>query len=100
MANPGNVIGGYKATISNPTVSNQAKEHAKEVLEEEYNIPVAEGTRRPSQTAITNEAVEGKNPGNVVGGYKATIHNPRVSESAKEHARETLDAMGVEPPED
>ncbi|EAU83798.2 hypothetical protein CC1G_07533 [Coprinopsis cinerea okayama7 len=30
---PGRVRGGYKATLSNPRVSKEAKEHAKEVLE-------------------------------------------------------------------
>jgi len=28
------VLGGYKATLKNPNVSEEAKEHAKEVLEE------------------------------------------------------------------
>ena len=31
--NAGNVAGGYKATLNNPNVSDEAKEHAKKKLE-------------------------------------------------------------------
>jgi len=31
--NPGNVAGGFKAALSNPNVSDEAKEHAKEKLD-------------------------------------------------------------------
>jgi hypothetical protein len=41
--------------------------------------------------------VEEKNLGNVIGGYKATLHNPRVSEEAKERAAHALEELGVEP---
>ncbi|KAJ8517399.1 hypothetical protein ONZ45_g5406 [Pleurotus djamor] len=34
--------------------------------------------------------IEGKNPNNVAGGYKATISNPNTSEAAKDHARDKL----------
>lgn len=37
-----------------------------------------------------------KNTGNVIGGLKAAINNPRVSEEAKEHDRERLREMGEE----
>ena len=36
--------------------------------------------------------------GNVVGGYKATMHNPNVSEEAKEHAEHVLEDLGAEVP--
>jgi len=32
------VLGGYKATLKNPNVSEEAKEHAREVLEGESEI--------------------------------------------------------------
>lgn len=32
----------------------------------------------------------------VLGGYKATLKNPNVSEEAKEHAREVLEEHGME----
>jgi hypothetical protein len=32
---------------------------------------------------------------NGIGGYKATLSNPNTSETAKDHAREVLDAAGV-----
>lgn len=41
-----------------------------------------------------------KKPEHVIAGLKATIHNPRVSEEAKEHAVERLQEMGVEVPAD
>ncbi|KAI0793410.1 Conidiation protein 6-domain-containing protein [Abortiporus biennis] len=34
-----------------------------------------------------------KNPGNVARGYKATMSNPNTSDSAKQHAQETLEKM-------
>lgn len=38
-----------------------------------------------------------KNPGNVAGGYKATLNNPRISDSTKEEAEQRLHEMGVDP---
>lgn len=32
-----NVIGGHKATIHNPHTSDEAKEHSKEILKEDFN---------------------------------------------------------------
>ncbi|KAI9817344.1 MAG: hypothetical protein M1826_001626 [Phylliscum demangeonii] len=82
MANPGNVAGGYKATLSNPNTSEEAKEHAKEVLETEF---------AGGDTSSSSDA--GKNPNNVAGGLKATLSNPNTSEEAKESAKERLDKM-------
>ncbi|WWC62443.1 uncharacterized protein I303_105039 [Kwoniella dejecticola CBS 10117] len=50
------VLGGYKATLHNDNTSEEAKEHAAEVLKHEHHV---------------------------VGGYKATLHNPNTSEGAK-----------------
>ncbi|KAF4613165.1 hypothetical protein D9613_011107 [Agrocybe pediades] len=39
----------------------------------------------------TNDITAGE-PNRVLGGYKATLKNPRVSDEAKQHAQEVLDA--------
>ncbi|MCJ1345768.1 hypothetical protein MMC31_003977 [Peltigera leucophlebia] len=82
--NAGNVIGGHKATLNNPSsanssdVSDGAKQHSRDVLDNEFD-----GGKIPENK------VE-KNPGNVIGGLKATTKNPNVSDEAKENAQERL----------
>ncbi|KAL1745345.1 Conidiation protein 6-domain-containing protein, partial [Schizophyllum fasciatum] len=39
---------------------------------------------------------EGKNPNRVAAGLKATVHNPNVSEEAKQSATERLHDMGTD----
>ncbi|KAI4173700.1 MAG: hypothetical protein LQ346_008374 [Caloplaca aetnensis] len=85
MSNPGNVVGGHKANLNNPTTSEEAKQHSKEVLDNEYNGGNVETSGE-------------KNPQNVAGGLKATVNNPRVSDEAKESATERLKEMGQEVP--
>ncbi|KAI1211748.1 conidiation protein 6 [Annulohypoxylon truncatum] len=83
MPTDAQVAGGHKATLNNPNVSQEAKEHSKQVLENDFNggdVPKAGDD-------------ESKNPGNVAGGLKATMKNPNVSEEAKESAKERLDNM-------
>ncbi|KAI1454479.1 conidiation protein 6 [Annulohypoxylon moriforme] len=83
MPTEAQVAGGHKATLNNPKVSQGAKEHSKQVLENEFNggdVPKAGDD-------------ENKNPGNVAGGLKATMKNPNVSEEAKQSAKERLDQM-------
>ncbi|KAF2229710.1 conidiation protein 6 [Viridothelium virens] len=77
----GNVVGGHKANINNPNTSEEAKQHSKEVLDQEFD-----GGKIP-------QSDEDKNPGNVAGGLKATMKNPNVSDEAKESAKERLDNM-------
>jgi len=89
--NPGNVIGGHKATLNNPNQSEEAKQHSQKVLDEQFDG----GDVGAHSTAGTQGSGE-KNPGNVAGGFKATLKNPRVGEEAKEHAKEKLGQMGVE----
>ncbi|EXJ93617.1 hypothetical protein A1O1_02009 [Capronia coronata CBS 617.96] len=73
---------GYKSTLSNPNTSDEAKQHAKEVLDNELNggdVPLSD---------------EGdKDPKNVARGLKAATHNPNVSEEGKKAAQEKLDSM-------
>jgi len=90
-AHLGNVIGGYKATLSNPNVSDEAKEHAKQMLEELG----AEEYEYSHKYQRTHHA-RGGNFNNVMGGYKATLHNENASEEAKEHAAQVLEENGVD----
>ncbi|KAK7461433.1 hypothetical protein VKT23_008611 [Stygiomarasmius scandens] len=83
--NPNNVMGGLKATINNPKVSDEAKDSARERLNDMVN----------SGAGTTTETTPDLNDNHVIGGYKATLNNDRVSEEAKAHAREILDAAGV-----
>ncbi|KAH7888455.1 Conidiation protein 6-domain-containing protein [Phlebopus sp. FC_14] len=78
------VLGGYKATLSNPHTSEEAKKHAEEVLQ-------AAGIHGRHA-----EATDEEHETRVLAGYKAALHNPRVSEEAKQHAREFLREHGAE----
>ncbi|RFU28295.1 hypothetical protein B7463_g8035, partial [Scytalidium lignicola] len=73
---------GYKAAISNPNVSDEAKQHAKEVLDNEL---------QGGNVEVSDEG--GKDPGNVERGLKAAINNPNVTEEGKKTAQEKLDAL-------
>ncbi|KAI0373572.1 hypothetical protein BV20DRAFT_962780 [Pilatotrama ljubarskyi] len=96
------VAAGLKAAIHNPNVSEEAKERAQERLEN-MGASVDTGSRGNNNgsypTGTTDET--GRETNRVLGGYKATLHNPRTSEGAKQHAREILEADGyqIERPE-
>jgi len=79
-----NIVRGHKAAISNPNVSEEAKKQSEKVINDLQDAHYG-------QDVHGQEADKDKDPGNVARGYKATISNPRVSEEAKEHAREMLD---------
>ncbi|KAL8834636.1 MAG: hypothetical protein Q9176_007385 [Flavoplaca citrina] len=82
MSNPGNIVGGHKANLNNPNTSDEAKQHSKEVLDQEFNggnIDTSSGD---------------KNTNNVAGGLKATVSNPKVSQEAKDSAQDRLNEMG------
>lgn len=63
--NPGNVIGGHKATISDPNRSEEAKAHSQQVLDEQFDG--GEGVGGGIGRGQSSE----KNENNVIGGYKA-----------------------------
>ncbi|KAF8474816.1 Conidiation protein 6-domain-containing protein [Kalaharituber pfeilii] len=75
-----NVIGGHKATISNPRTSEEAKAHSRQVLDELHG---------GGETA--HSAPQEKDHGNVKRGLKATISNQSVSDEARERAKERLE---------
>lgn len=85
--------------MANPHVSEEARGHSKQVLDEmESRGELPEQQRRGD---------EGKNVGNIIGGHKvcapnprlgslltctqAAMKNPNVSEGAKEHSRQVLE---------
>ncbi|KAF8428965.1 hypothetical protein EV426DRAFT_672629 [Tirmania nivea] len=63
--NSSNVIGRHKATLSNLHQSEEAKEHSKQVLDEQFGE--GKGVDGNQGAAASTE----KNSGNVIGGYKA-----------------------------
>ncbi|RJE25443.1 conidiation protein Con-6 [Aspergillus sclerotialis] len=84
-----NAMRGYKATLSNPNTSKEAKEHAQDVLNNEL------GGNKPRQDLYD---VRGRNkePNRVAGGLKAAQTNPRVKEQGKKSSAEKLDQMPQE----
>ncbi|KAL1964929.1 hypothetical protein VTN77DRAFT_6282 [Rasamsonia byssochlamydoides] len=78
-----NAMRGYKATLNNPRVSEEAKKNAKDVLDNQ----LGGDEPRHDLYAMRNPS---KEPSRVQGGLKAATKNPRVSEDAKESAQEKL----------
>ncbi|KDQ15299.1 hypothetical protein BOTBODRAFT_174143 [Botryobasidium botryosum FD-172 SS1] len=86
--NENRVLGGYKAALHNPRVSEAAKEHAAEVLDQHGEHVSGHDLR--SSTSPQNEHDK-----HVLAGYKSTLSNPNTSVEAKAHAREVLHEEGV-----
>ncbi|KAI0656522.1 Conidiation protein 6-domain-containing protein [Cubamyces menziesii] len=92
--NANRVAGGFKATLHNPKVSEEAKERAAARLSEmgvEADGPSS--TSNHSSGSAKDESVSTQYLNQVAGGHKATISNPHTSEAAKQHAREILEIM-------
>ncbi|EKM54064.1 uncharacterized protein PHACADRAFT_185049 [Phanerochaete carnosa HHB-10118-sp] len=85
--NPERVAAGLKATMHNPNVSEEAKHHAAERLEQ-----MGSGTGTHRGESGSHSSTQDKN--RVLGGYKATLANEHTSPEAKKHAREILEAHG------
>lgn len=68
------------STLSNPNVSDEAKQHAQQMIDQ------LEGKGMPEDAGEGN-----KDPSRVAGGLKAAINNPNVSEEGKEAAQQKLD---------
>ncbi|KAG9826684.1 hypothetical protein KCU98_g15183, partial [Aureobasidium melanogenum] len=84
MSDIGNVIRGHKANLSNPNTSEQSKQHSLEVIEKEL------GTEANSGAGATAHNDDGKDPMRVAAGLKAALHNPNVSDEAKENVSHHL----------
>ncbi|KAI0334649.1 hypothetical protein GY45DRAFT_1318255 [Cubamyces sp. BRFM 1775] len=102
MSLPTRQIGGHKAAINNPRVSEEAKEHSRQAIEELEAQPETQETRAGYE--------EDKDEVRQNAGYKATLKSecytfscytdrivtpvapdPNVSEEAKEHAKDILE---------
>jgi hypothetical protein len=59
------VLGGFKATLSNPNTSVEAKEHARDVLDKAGVDPAP----LRDQATVSDDPHENR----VLGGYKATL---------------------------
>ncbi|KAJ3896599.1 hypothetical protein GG344DRAFT_71895 [Lentinula edodes] len=86
--NPERVAAGLRGTLHNDNASDEAKDRATERLRE-MGDDFENKTSRGS--AGTGDAHQNQ----VLGGYKATLHNDKAGEAAKAHAREVLDNANV-----
>ncbi|KAI5246782.1 hypothetical protein E4T43_02415 [Aureobasidium subglaciale] len=84
MSNIGNVLGGHKANLSNSNTSEESKQHSLEVIEKEL------GTESSSDVGATAHNDDGKDPVRVAAGLKAALHNPNVSDEARENVSHHL----------
>ncbi|OJJ47314.1 hypothetical protein ASPZODRAFT_15996 [Penicilliopsis zonata CBS 506.65] len=82
-----NAMRGYKAAIHNPRVSDEAKAHAQDVLDNEL------GGDKPRHDLYAVRGDPQKDPMRIAAGYKAATKNPRNSEEGKQRASDRLDEM-------
>ncbi|KAK6007192.1 hypothetical protein QM012_006200 [Aureobasidium pullulans] len=87
MSDIGNVIRGHKANLGNPNTSDESKQHSLEVIEKEL------GTETKTEASDTTHNGDGKDPMRVAAGLKAALHNPNVSDEAKENVSHHLADM-------
>jgi len=86
------VLGGYKATLSNSSSSEEARKHAEEMIEF-----LSESKDFPAESADRQKySEEEKHLHQVLGGYKATLSNSKSSEEAKKNAQEMLDTFSYQ----
>ncbi|KAG6861921.1 hypothetical protein C0995_009871 [Termitomyces sp. Mi166 len=93
------VAGGLKATIKNPNVSDEAKSNAHERLREMGTSADASADQTKKDIGQDRFSGSPEDPNapltqQQLGGYKATIksNDPKVSDDAKQHAQEVLEA--------
>ncbi|RDH27549.1 hypothetical protein BDQ94DRAFT_153737 [Aspergillus welwitschiae] len=77
-----NAMRGYKATLSNPHTSDEAKQNAQAMLEQL-------GGDQP-RDELYDQTERGKDPSRFMGGLKAARHNPNVTDSGRQKAEEKL----------
>ncbi|KAI0644352.1 hypothetical protein C8Q79DRAFT_913871, partial [Trametes meyenii] len=76
-----------QAAINNPNVSEEAKEHSRQAIDELEAQPETQELRAGND--------DYKDEVRQNAGYKATLKNPNVSEEAKEHAHDILEERGA-----
>ncbi|KAB8068707.1 Conidiation protein 6-domain-containing protein [Aspergillus leporis] len=79
-----NAMRGYKATLNNPRVSDEAKRNAQSMLDQL-------GGSQPSEDLYNQSGESNKDPMRVNAGLKAASHNPNVSEQGRQNAAERVD---------
>ncbi|BCS17637.1 Con-6 family protein [Aspergillus puulaauensis] len=84
-----NAARGYKAALSNPLVSMEAKEHARTILTDLDEEGAREELYREKP----------KSPTRVAGGLRGAQHNPLVSEESRRRAAAKLKDMHEGPAE-
>ncbi|KAL1754668.1 hypothetical protein FB107DRAFT_291470 [Schizophyllum commune] len=88
--NSNRVAGGLKATLHNPNIGEETKQSAAERLDQM-------GVDADSKAPSSQPATSGQEHHNQrMGGFKATLHNDKVSEEAKSHARDVLQENNVD----
>ncbi|KAH8689990.1 Conidiation protein 6-domain-containing protein [Talaromyces proteolyticus] len=103
--NPANQERGYKAALHNPRVSQGAKQHAQEVLQNEFGeTQTRAGSEDESFSKYGSQPVqssrgEQKSRQNVVRGLKAATQNMSNSDEGRAHARSKLEDLGQSPDE-
>lgn len=99
MSETSNQIRGHKANISNPRTSEESKESSRkmiEVLQDPEEDPSNHGIGDSKRDGANFEYdTGGQNSGNIIGGHKANLKNPRTSDEAKENSRKILGDMGA-----
>ncbi|KAI0793582.1 Conidiation protein 6-domain-containing protein [Fomes fomentarius] len=85
MSLPTRQMGGHKAAINNPRVSEEAKERSRQAIDELEADPATRETREGYEAEDQKDSVRQN------AGYKATLKNPNVSEEARNNAREILE---------
>ncbi|PKX92335.1 Con-6 family protein [Aspergillus novofumigatus IBT 16806] len=77
-----NALRGYKATLNNPNVSEEAKQHARDVIDNEL------GGDQAQDDFYQQRGDDQKDPNRVQAGLKAATRNPGVSQEGKRSAAE------------
>ncbi|EPS33067.1 hypothetical protein PDE_08029 [Penicillium oxalicum 114-2] len=87
-----NAARGYKAALHNPLVSEEGKDHARQMLEQMDE----EQARRE----LYNLEESAKDPNRVIAGLKAAQHNPLVTEEGRRMATKKLHDIESGKPEE
>ncbi|KAI0689220.1 Conidiation protein 6-domain-containing protein [Cerioporus squamosus] len=87
MSLPTRQIGGHKAAMNNPNVSDEAKERSRQAIDELESQPETQETRAGYE--------EDKDEVRQNAGYKATLKNPNVGQEAKDRAKDILEERGA-----
>ncbi|GAA5824709.1 hypothetical protein JCM5353_004418 [Sporobolomyces roseus] len=100
------VHSGYLATTHNPRVSQEAKETAEQLLRDleaaHGDEPGGSKSHSPSHSKKVEKHEtheEEVHRHRQIGSYKAILHRDDRGEEAKQHAREMLEKLGVDPKE-